>query len=154
MLVLSDVAAALEHQVLEQVRKAGAAGTLVLRAHVVLELDVHDRRRVILVQDEPQPVGQPGRRVLDARRPLTGDERVELERQTRKPHDGRDGIASAEWRKAHCFDYGTGYSRRPEARAYSSRASRPSSAASRRSSVMSCWRSSGRRAKMTDALRH
>ena len=46
-----DVLRALEHHVLEEVREAGAARPLVLRADVVPDLGVHDRRRVILEQD-------------------------------------------------------------------------------------------------------
>ena len=53
-----DVLRALEHQVLEEVREAGAARLLVLRADVIPELQVHDRRRVILRQHHRQAVGQ------------------------------------------------------------------------------------------------
>ena len=47
---------ALEHQVLEQVREAGAARVLVLRADVVPDVDRHDRTRVVLVHEHRQAV--------------------------------------------------------------------------------------------------
>ena len=50
------VLAALEHQVLEQVREAGLPGALVLRPHVVPDVDGDDRRLVVLVHDQRQPV--------------------------------------------------------------------------------------------------
>ena len=50
------VLAAVEEEVLEQVREAGLAALLVARADVVPEVHRDDRRRVILVDDEPQPV--------------------------------------------------------------------------------------------------
>ena len=53
-----DVLRALEHQVLEQVRKPGPARLLVLRPDVIPELHVHDRRRVILRQHHRQAVGE------------------------------------------------------------------------------------------------
>ena len=49
---------AVEHQVLEQVREAGAAGRLVLAADVVPEVDRHDRRLAVGVHDHAQAVGQ------------------------------------------------------------------------------------------------
>ena len=57
-----DVLGALEHHVLEEMREAGATGTLVLRADVIRHRYVHDRSRVILRQDHAQPV--PERRDL------------------------------------------------------------------------------------------
>ena len=53
-----DVLRALEHQVLEQVRKPGPARLLVLRPDVIPQLHVHDRRRVVFRQHDRQPVGQ------------------------------------------------------------------------------------------------
>ena len=47
-----------EEEVFEQVREAGPAWPLVARAHVVPEVDGDDRRRVILVDDQPKPVVQ------------------------------------------------------------------------------------------------
>ena len=61
-----DVLRALEHHVLEEMREAGAARLLVLRADVIPELDVHDRRRLVLVQDDDQAVGQHQALVLRA----------------------------------------------------------------------------------------
>ena len=51
-----NVLRALEHHVLEEVRKAGAALLLVLRADVVPHPEVHDRRGMILGEDHRQPV--------------------------------------------------------------------------------------------------
>ena len=53
-----DVLRSLEHHVLEEVREAGAAGLLVLRSDVIPDLQVDDRRRVILGQHDGQPVRQ------------------------------------------------------------------------------------------------
>src|SRR5690606_11376436 len=65
---------AVEHQVLEQVREAAAAGRLVLAAHAVPDVDRDDRRLVVLVHDHRQAVGQGERRVgeLDLRGGLGG----------------------------------------------------------------------------------
>ena len=43
---------------LEQMRKAGLALRLVLRADIVPDADRDDRRLVVLVDDDGQPVGQ------------------------------------------------------------------------------------------------
>ncbi len=51
-----DVLRALEHQVLEQVCEAGAAGPLVLRSDVIPELQVDDRRGVIFRQHDGEAV--------------------------------------------------------------------------------------------------
>ena len=50
------VLAAVEHQMLEQVREAGLAGHLVLRADVVPDRDRDDRRFAVLVHDDAQAV--------------------------------------------------------------------------------------------------
>jgi hypothetical protein len=52
------VFAALEHQVFEQVREAGAAGRFVLAAHVIPDVDRDDRRLAIGMHDHAQAVGQ------------------------------------------------------------------------------------------------
>ena len=52
------VLGALEHQMLEQVGKAGVAGALVLRADVIPEVDRDDRARVVFVEQEVQAVVQ------------------------------------------------------------------------------------------------
>ena len=70
VLILGDVLAALEHQVLEEVREPGPAGLLVLRADVVGDADVDDGRRVVLVEDDPQAVLELRRRVDQRRRTL------------------------------------------------------------------------------------
>ena len=49
----------LEHQVLEQVRKTGAAVRFVLRADVIPEVDRHDRRLAVGVDDHGQAVVEP-----------------------------------------------------------------------------------------------
>ena len=56
--VVVEVLAAVEHQVLEEVREAGLAGLLVLRAHVVPDVHRHDRRLVVLVHDQRQAVAE------------------------------------------------------------------------------------------------
>ena len=67
-----DVLRALEHHVLEEVREPGAARPLVLRADVIPDRDVHDRRRVILGEDHAQPVRQRRDLILKLRRPDRG----------------------------------------------------------------------------------
>ncbi len=47
-----------EHQVLEQVREAGASRRLVLRSHAEAGGDHRDRQPVVLLQDDRQAVGQ------------------------------------------------------------------------------------------------
>ena len=47
---------AIEHQVLEQMCKPGSTALLILRAHVVPDIDRHDGRLVILVHDNGQAV--------------------------------------------------------------------------------------------------
>ena len=58
MLGLGDVSAALEHDVLEEVREPGLARLLVLGADVVPDVDGDDRREVVLRDDEAQAVGE------------------------------------------------------------------------------------------------
>ena len=55
---------ALEHQVFEEVRKAGASRHLVFRADVIPDVDRDDWEGVILVDQHIEPVGQ---RVLSER---------------------------------------------------------------------------------------
>ncbi|MNM92050.1 hypothetical protein D3C81_1043690 [compost metagenome] len=52
------VLAALEHQVLEQMREAGTAGGLVLAADVIPDVDRNDRCLAIGMHHHPQAVGQ------------------------------------------------------------------------------------------------
>ena len=47
---------AFEHQVLEQVREAGASGTLVLRADVIPDVDGDHRQLMVLVHDDVEAV--------------------------------------------------------------------------------------------------
>ena len=58
MLGLGHVARALEHEVLEQVREAGAAGLLVARANDVPDVDGHHGREMVRRDDHAQAVGQ------------------------------------------------------------------------------------------------
>src|SRR6185503_2535858 len=70
-----DVLRTLEHQVLEQVREAGAARFLVLRPDVIPQLQVHDRRRVIFRRHQRQAIGERGDFVLQLRRADRGGRR-------------------------------------------------------------------------------
>ena len=54
--VVVEVLAAVEHQVLEQVREARLAELLVLRSDVVPDVHRHDRRLVVLAHDQREPV--------------------------------------------------------------------------------------------------
>ena len=56
VLGLADVRRALEHHVLEEVREAGLARLLVLRSDVVPDVDRHDRRQVVLGDDQAEAV--------------------------------------------------------------------------------------------------
>ena len=58
VVVGADVLAALEQHVLEQMGESGAAGSLVLRADVVPDVDRRQGQRRIAVQHHPQAVGQ------------------------------------------------------------------------------------------------
>ena len=60
VLVGGDVLAALEEHVLEQVGEAGAAGPLVLGAHVVPEVDGDQRQAAVRMEHHPQAVGEGG----------------------------------------------------------------------------------------------
>ena len=62
-----DVRRSAVHHVLEHVRQPALAWGLVSRPHVILEVDRHDRRRVILVHHDGQPVRQNELRVGDFR---------------------------------------------------------------------------------------
>src|SRR5262245_9766653 len=59
----------------EEVREPGATGFLVLRADVICEVQMHDGRRMILLEDDREPVRQRGDFVLELRRPHRRDER-------------------------------------------------------------------------------
>ena len=64
------VLGALEHQVLEEVREAGAARALVLRADVIPDVHRHDRHVMVLVHDDVEAVGERalGERKIDGER--------------------------------------------------------------------------------------
>src|SRR6266436_2004577 len=57
-IVVVEMLAAVEHQVLEQVREPRAPGPLVLGAHMVPDVDGDDRRLVVLVDEQRQTVFQ------------------------------------------------------------------------------------------------
>ena len=83
--VVVEVLAAVEHQVLEQVRETGLAGRLVGRPDVVPDVDGDDRRLVVLVDDQPQAVVEHVLRVGDIDRLLgpgrqAGGEQAEHQR--------------------------------------------------------------------------
>ena len=83
--VVVEVLAAVEHQVLEQVREAGLARRLVRRPDVVPDVDGDDRRLVVLVDDQPQAVVEDVLRVGDVDRllccgGLAGGEEAEEQR--------------------------------------------------------------------------
>jgi hypothetical protein len=67
---LGHVTRAQEHQMLEEVRQPGARRRVVLRAHVVPEVDRHRRRGVVRREQHLEPVGQAKalRRHRDVRR--------------------------------------------------------------------------------------
>jgi hypothetical protein len=73
VLIGAHVLRSLEHQVLEQVRKAGAAGLFILRSHVVPDGRMHDGRGVVLEEHHLQPIWKRGHRVVELRWP---DDRV------------------------------------------------------------------------------
>ncbi len=91
-----DVLRALEHHVFEQVREAGAPGALVLRADVVPELHVGDRRGPVRVQDHGQPVGQREALILEFRRRHRGVERHQARRAGDDGHGGHRERAAPE----------------------------------------------------------
>ncbi len=69
VLLGTHVLGAFEHQVLEEVGEPGPSRLLVLRAHVIPELHVDDRRRMILGRDDGQAVRKRRDLVLQLRRP-------------------------------------------------------------------------------------
>ena len=75
MRVGQHVARPLEHHVLEEMREPGPPRSFVLRADPIHELQMDDRRGVILGQDHRQTVVQC----------------VELILKPRRPHGGLDG---------------------------------------------------------------
>ena len=64
MFLGGNVRRAFEHQVLEQVREAGAPGPLVFPAHVIPDLQVDDGHLVVFQQNHLQPVSQGMRSVV------------------------------------------------------------------------------------------
>ena len=92
-LAFLHVLRALEHQVLEEVREAGAAGPLVGRAHVIPDVDGHDGHAGVAVQDHVEPVGElelpvGAPRACEGRFPTGPQERPEAGRRQgrRGPH--------------------------------------------------------------------
>ena len=88
-----DVLGALEHHVLEEMREAGPARLLVLRTHVVPQLDLDNRRRLVLVQDHDHAIGEHETLVLQLRR---ADGRL----QRHHPEHGADGHNPEEYVEA------------------------------------------------------
>ncbi len=95
---------------------------LVLRADVVPHLDVDDRRRVVLVQDDAEPVRQRRGRVLELRRPdarrgADAARQGDRQRQQQGPGDDTPGrpaagpVAQVRFGACHPADYGTSYRR-------------------------------------------
>ena len=82
-----DVLRALEHHVLEEVRESGTARLLVLRADVVPDLSVNDRRRMIFEEHDLETVRQRRHRVIQLRRP---DCRVRERIDGKKDRSGDD----------------------------------------------------------------
>src|SRR6266513_1345550 len=70
--VVVEVLAAVEHQVLEQMREPRAPGPLVLGAHMVPDVDGDDRRLVVLVDEQRQPVFQHEALIRDGDRRRSG----------------------------------------------------------------------------------
>ncbi len=58
VLLVGDVFRALEHHVLEEMRESRLADFLARRSHVIRDIDVHERVRVVLVQYHGQAVVQ------------------------------------------------------------------------------------------------
>jgi hypothetical protein len=56
VLIVADVLRSGEQHVLEEMREPRAAGSLVLRAHVVPDVDCDERSGVIFVQDDAETV--------------------------------------------------------------------------------------------------
>ena len=72
VLLGGDVFRAAEHEVLEQVGEAGAAGLLVLRADVIPDLEIGDGARTVFGQDDVEAVGQGLAVDLESRRCVGG----------------------------------------------------------------------------------
>ena len=98
VLIRGNVLRALKHHVLEQMRKAGAAGLLVGGADVIPEVDGDERQPVVLRQDHPQPIRQRERFELDvgdvsrgARRRRGGLGQDSRRRKRRRDHGAKKG---------------------------------------------------------------
>ncbi len=81
------VLAAVEEEMLEQVREAGAAALLVARADVVPEVHRDERHGVVLVDQHGETVGQGETLVLDA-------QGLGIQRRGWQPYGGGRGAAS------------------------------------------------------------
>jgi hypothetical protein len=76
--------------VLEQVRKSGTPGPLILRADVIPDGDVRDRRRVVLRENHAQAVRKGQQLILELRRMNSGAERRGDGRQRKSTGTNRD----------------------------------------------------------------
>src|SRR5688572_3195047 len=91
-----DVPRPLEHQVLEQMRKAGASRLLVLRADVIHKLQMHDWRRMVLVEHNRQAVWK--RRDLVLQRWWT--HRCRDARRRDRDETNRDHVRETPWKES------------------------------------------------------
>src|SRR6185295_3897518 len=108
-----DVLRSLEHHVLDQVREAGSTGLLILRAHVIPDFGMHDRRRVILEQDHLHTIAERRHCVIETRRPGGGTcGRIQRRRGERRQHQHGQQTKRGMWHgvvwKLSSLDYGTG----------------------------------------------
>jgi hypothetical protein len=86
------VLAALEHKMLEQMGETGAAGLLVLAAHVIPQVHRHHRRLAVGMHDHAQAVGQGEFVVLDLHlRAAVGLGQCVLRRRRQPGESGRKG---------------------------------------------------------------
>src|SRR5438309_1646528 len=84
MFVIADMQRAGKQHVLEKMCEAGAAGALVLRSDVIPEIDGHQRRGVILVEDDLKAIVQRVRFESEHAAPFTtNDERSTMSDERR-----------------------------------------------------------------------
>jgi hypothetical protein len=94
--VFGHVLAALEHDVLEEVREPVAVLGLVLRADVIPEVRRHDGRAVILVEDHLEPVRQRGGRRVHRHRQRRRGRRIRGDVERREQHTEHEGSEERE----------------------------------------------------------
>ena len=118
-----EVLAAVEHQVLEQVREPGLAALLVLRPDVVPDVDRHDGSFVVLVDDDREPVREHELHIRDVNRHVlrrSGQAQRQAGRQGKNqmsPHKGYSCTIPDAGDGARCGNWTpSGVRRRPYAR--------------------------------------